>query len=534
MHLAAMPTKRDLLYRLITSLFLVHAATASSDIWQFHIDNSPAPPVEDEPPFSRNASRDRSLLKYQIPGIVGGYVGFVLVLGFALLTFGRRLRRAAQASSGKRSLEMEMVKLSRRNFDPSPISPSRSFRNWRRWGQQAGSNGASADGTARKAGSTKSPKVQGMPTFDAEVIEKDKVRRQQEMERLYAAVMAQNTKAPRSLDVHGRGFVPPELAHLDMAAEALYRPYASMPSALTAPSPSTASAITSAPSEYTYTPPPTQSGLPTKPRGAAAQEQQSYRSSPLGRLGRKPSSLRINTTPNQSERPISAEDEQPVDSTGVGSGEARARMTSTVPSNQSRRPLTPFPQSTAGRRDGMEDDTVVSATDIIQSYTYSGEELDEPRPLPSAVPHRTLTGSPPINYPSTRFATPSTANSSTRTLPLRMPTPGSSTSNNAAIPTPTRTTFLTPRQDHLTHFHSHLSPGRQAPGTNLPSARLIAAGLATPYSAYMPFSPVTPVTPGLRTRNERRREQREVLRREPCLEEDGVLPEAEMWGDGWD
>ncbi len=68
------------------------------------------------------------------------------------------------------------------------------------------------------------------------------------------------------------------------------------------------------------------------------------------------------------------------------------------------------------------------------------------------------------------------------------------------------------------------------------SARLMAAGLATPYSPYMPFSPVTPVTPGLRTRVQRQREEREEgrFRRELWAEEDAVVPEAEMWGDAWD
>ncbi|KAI9814639.1 MAG: hypothetical protein M1827_003195 [Pycnora praestabilis] len=163
-------------------------SSALPSIWHVSIDNGPAPSPEDGAPLSRNASRDKSLLPAQIGGIFGAYVLVLLIVGIALLVMGRRLRRSAQTSPS--TLGLEMVKPAiPSSFDPSPISPQ-DLKTAATWPSpiKFTNNFSRPSLHKHKLSSTQGSII----SFDSKVIEDDKAQRQQEMERLYAAVMEQD------------------------------------------------------------------------------------------------------------------------------------------------------------------------------------------------------------------------------------------------------------------------------------------------------------------------------------------------------
>ncbi|KAL9115080.1 MAG: hypothetical protein Q9227_000874 [Pyrenula ochraceoflavens] len=146
-----------------------------------NIDNDPAPPPDKGPPLSAHASRDKSLLPYQIAGIIGAYIVFSGTFLTLLLTVGRRLRRKVEASN--HSLDMEMVK-PMAGTGNTPVSPIE-MNGWPSPTKQDGNVAVRSLGH-RAQDST----VSSESAFDEKVIESDKARNQSEMERLYAAVMA--------------------------------------------------------------------------------------------------------------------------------------------------------------------------------------------------------------------------------------------------------------------------------------------------------------------------------------------------------
>ncbi|KAK4543001.1 hypothetical protein LTR36_005999 [Oleoguttula mirabilis] len=178
-------------YTALVLLSTASGASAVSSLWAVSIDEGPAPSPEDGPPFSAHATRNRALLPYQIVGIAGSYVATVLILGTLLLTVGRSLRKQAQIMASKPT---EMVKPMLRAFDPSPISPlSSSGRSWyspRKLRSKRSANGSVRSGVSNPM----SPAMNSVVSFDANVVDGDKQKRQEEMERLYAAVMAQDER----------------------------------------------------------------------------------------------------------------------------------------------------------------------------------------------------------------------------------------------------------------------------------------------------------------------------------------------------
>src|ERR1700712_4207764 len=107
-------------YLSYTALVLLSLTTyTTADLWSVDIDLSPAPSPEDGPHFSAHASRDKSLLPFQIVGIVGSYLGSVLIIVTLLLTVGRSRRRIALDRAAEARCT-EMVKPMNRAFDPSP------------------------------------------------------------------------------------------------------------------------------------------------------------------------------------------------------------------------------------------------------------------------------------------------------------------------------------------------------------------------------------------------------------------------------
>ncbi|KAI9683873.1 MAG: hypothetical protein M1829_004207 [Trizodia sp. TS-e1964] len=173
---------------IVASIISTLAAGAPSPDYPLGIDWDPAPSPEDGPPLSRNASRDPSLLPAQIGGIVGAYAGVVLICGFCLVLIGRRLRLRAQTSS--KSLDVEMVKPAIVNqYTSSPLSgtSAKNF-SWPKSGKSPSIGNSPSIGPA-------SPRRDTVVTFDQSVIDSDKERSEREMQRLYAAVMEQNSKS---------------------------------------------------------------------------------------------------------------------------------------------------------------------------------------------------------------------------------------------------------------------------------------------------------------------------------------------------
>jgi hypothetical protein len=169
------------------------ACVVQASLWTVDIDNGPAPSPEDGPPLSLYASRNSGLLPGQICGIIGAYLATVFILGSLLLTVGRRMRRAAL--SAYLTTSMEMVKPSVNQFDDSPLSPH-SQRSW--YSPRRLKKRRSIQGSTRTVSNPSSPAVQSIASFDPGVLESDRVARQQELEHLYAAALAQEAAKSRA------------------------------------------------------------------------------------------------------------------------------------------------------------------------------------------------------------------------------------------------------------------------------------------------------------------------------------------------
>ena len=177
----------------VFSLFILHITPVSSAS-EVHIQRSGS---SDE-----RLSLNKSLLAIQIGSIVGSYVIFVAVLLALLLFVGRKVRRTIRSSNY--SLQMEMLKPVRPpvSTDPSPISPmtqnlpspskSSAFISWGSIPKGARPSQTSTNGS--------------MVTVDESVVASDRLRAQDEMEMLYAAVLehdAQKTSGAHVSSVRG-------------------------------------------------------------------------------------------------------------------------------------------------------------------------------------------------------------------------------------------------------------------------------------------------------------------------------------------
>jgi hypothetical protein len=234
---------------------LVHAVPVN--IWHISIWESPAPPPDKGPPLSAHALRDKSKLPYEIAGILGAYVVWVAASALLIIFVGRRLRRKAQTSL--RTLNMEIMKPA---VNPAPpdtdSSPKSPVKQW-----------ASPASTA--VNSFKSPKLghdykasqASVSTFDDRIVEQDKARNMEEMERLYAAVMAHDIKKSPPKQTNGFDHAPlksptqnpPEIQHLQAGSNTAQAPSNPLSPSSTSP--------TSPSSEYSR-PTPTPSAASSK------------------------------------------------------------------------------------------------------------------------------------------------------------------------------------------------------------------------------------------------------------------------------
>ena len=428
-------------------LYINRAVTAPDPSNPLNIDWDPAPPPDKGPPLSRGASRDKSLLGAQVGAIVGSWILFLVLLAFFLIFVGRRLR--ADALKSRASPDVEMVKpVLQRNFEPSPISANPE-------------SAEPGDTSPAPNFSWPSPTKQSFSTFDERVIQEDKAQREQDMERLYAAVMDQEagvsttSVATDSKSQHQRKPSVPKIK-----SPGLFR-------GLRSP-----------------TSPKAWSGSPEKdkPRKGSRPESHSSMSSSAGR--RKLSGVRG--------LPISGPIPTPTFSLHSG----RAGNAS------DEEPLTPrYPPPTPPNESSW-------SPPPSRHRTPEAAASSLPKPLQVSIPR---SRSPPTITGGTSKRTTPPSPSSPSYLPLRslnaavdssssiqrQPTPGSTTTINLGNASTTKLTIL-----------EHAVPRSKA---------LEANGLATattpavPYSPYMPFTPITPISPGLVSKKERKAREKAGL-----------------------
>lgn len=517
----------DLPIRVIRHILytIVLARLVQAGLWTVDIDNGPGPSPEDGPPLSAHASRNPDLLAGQICGIIGAYLATIFILGSLLLTFGRRLRRAALSASSLTSVEM--VKPSITQFDDSPLSPH-SQRSW--YSPRRLRKKRSMQGSTRTVSNPSSPAAQSVASFDPGVIEADRVARQQELEHLYAAALAQEAAKSRTTITEEEAPSPeptssrprrqaprlltsaPALAHLHLQesqispvsprspVRAIYPPRS--------PHLQPASPISPMRLDYGQAASP-RIRMPTSPGAASTRTRTSSFGSQIE--GKRPRKGLRNLRIQHRHYPSEVSDE-----------EVRTPLTPRYYTDPGV-PPSPPPRSeaptTPGTHDGFGTPVDVENFDEIrfmprpEPQRIGSYQYDVPRVADHARRQTELRLDTAVTGGRSNDNRAPSLNASVSTLGM-LPFRAMAQSDGIPLPSPglvTRTTYLERRRDLL-----------GGPRT----------GMATPYSPYMPFTPVTPVTPHLTSRAERRQRERDQGRRAP-IAQDQVIDEEEMWGSGY-
>ena len=464
-------------------------------IWDVSIDEGPAPPPDKGPPISAHALRDKSKLKYEVVGIIGAYVVWLLITLILLLFVGKRLRRKAQTSN--RTLSMEIIKPTTLPTQPTmsvepPLKSPGKMASLRSWA------------TGGRSHSHKQSIVSVTTTIDEKIVEADKARNMDEMTKLYAAVMAHDEE--RSQKARSSGQTSPRTPH--------YPPqYATAPPTprsphyqphLNGPAPPT-------PRSPLYQPHLNGPASPRSPR-YPPEFQHLRNASPENIHGVE------QIVPQKLSHPLAptpAEDSTSVRSASETSGRKKVSPLSFISNRSNSTEQTkkrPGPISVRGQTISQP---IGSAT-LTETSIYTEESVRSPR---------YYNPGPPPPTPGQKTATHATEEIEQRgqATPLAFSTGSASNSSNSlpfrqfyneslkSAP-PTKTTFVD-RRESILGVH---------PKTGVPQ---------TPYSPYMPFTPMTPVTPrSLVTKKEmkknRKKEGLKVL-----SEDDMVMSDEDMWGE---
>lgn len=475
--------RRSILFlNLLGLLLLTPPSAARPNPRPINIWLDPAPPPEEGPPLSASAVRDPSLLWREIVGIVGAYVATVALLLGCLLTVGRRLRHSAQSSN--RTLEFEMFKPSAQPTNGiQPTLP------------QLDTNGKSATPSKGKSRSFSKPwsssnsrgpaspisRKDSMSTVDEGVVKADRVRAQEDMERLYAAVMEHDAKQSAVYDTEDDNTPTsarqptspmefPEFRHLRQHQ---------YPASPRSPRPPMTSLSPSAIPEE-YAPYPTHSHYPHATQRPPKESVTSLPpKSPLSNRLSKISSLSL----------FSSKSREPASPKRLRHGSVR-----NLPISPPIRSAHADPGSPYAENQPLSPRIYAPGPPPLNPL----QQASSISPVDTASPD-SMKG-PLIGSPQSRVA-----GSSTSSLPFRVAFSGPQTPL-------VKTTVVEWRQTML---------GRGAPRTGVPH---------TPYSPYMPFSPITPITPSrIVTRQERKQRQRENGM-QVMTEEDAVMNEDDMWG----
>ncbi|KAH9828247.1 hypothetical protein Tdes44962_MAKER09414 [Teratosphaeria destructans] len=544
----------------------------------------PAPAPADGPPLSAHALRNRADLPYEIIGIVGAYFAAVFLIGTLLLTVGRSSRKRAIQLS--RSHMTEMVKPAGLIYDPSPVSPA-SGRSWFGSPRKGGRKGASASIRSARSGASEvgSPGMDSVVSFDQSVVEQDRIRREQEMERLYAAVMAQDDRKSAET-VAAAEVVQPDVPTL---APPRYQQAHPRPPRLVTDAPGLRHLQTDQRMRSPRSP-----GPPKSPVRAIYPPD-----SPLPPMPTSPTSpIRADYPPNIPLSPpmVDRSQHQPAElqpnrasRTSFGSGKTIASTSSSTPaakksrrslrhlkisaplqshrddnSDGARTPLSPrlytdpgIPPEppTARTLDSQHAPTTPATVRSWQAEEEQNEGIDQLRDLPRPhLPRIPSNGPPGIPKPATSTTTAVPTNPTSaqpRPLPLRQLAQQQSQSQSQSTTTlpsqpPTEFFPLSPSRWPTTAAATPTATRAHEPAYPLSAGPVKTTfldvrrdqfsagprtGLATPYSPYMPFTPLTPVlTPRLVGRRERRARERE---RGPEVVEEMVEDEGVVWGSGY-
>ena len=201
---------------LIAASFFATLSTAApadkKNIWAISIFRGPAPSPEEGPPASAHALRDPSKLKFEVIGIVGALLVWLVASFVGVFIVRKRLQRAQEIEERRREMmsikPTGMVTLREIEAGPksphamlSPKSPGKmsSIRSWAR-GHKGRESAASL--------STVNTRI------DERIVEGDRAKNMDDMAKLYAAVMAHDAeratnKSLSSADSSPADNVPP-------------------------------------------------------------------------------------------------------------------------------------------------------------------------------------------------------------------------------------------------------------------------------------------------------------------------------------
>ncbi|KAL4918276.1 hypothetical protein BDW62DRAFT_210561 [Aspergillus aurantiobrunneus] len=477
------PHKQSALMKIRQMLPFASVLASVSQEQQFESQN----PARRDNVLPENPPLDEPLLAVQIGGIVGAYVIFVAIILTLLLVVGRRLRRAVQSSNY--TLQVEMIKpkapintSAAPSMDPSPITPTNKSHGFRSW-------------TSLTKGSHSRSNNGSVATIDHEsVVAADRRRAQDQMEMLYAAVMAHDEQRAAASTSPISPAEEVSLKDLSPRSPMSYQ------SAHTNPFSDYASRIPEEPQPQPQPQPYYQ------PQQYQQHYQQHYQQQP--------------PTPSAATA-AAAGAAPPPQSPGGRSTTSRLSRISNLSLFHSNRDSTSASQSQPASK--------------IRSPRFPLRKLPISSPLASpdpATPHTEVPLSPrfynpappPVPPTMTRTSTSTTSSQDRRNPPPRLnlqaASPGGPGRSSSSLPfreaypqqlsaPPTKTTIL------------------ERPEKNLNGPR---TGMPTPYSPYMPFTPVTPLTPSrIVTKKQRKRQGRENGLR-ALNEEDAVKDENDMWG----
>ncbi|QIW99315.1 hypothetical protein AMS68_004833 [Peltaster fructicola] len=457
---------------------------AADSLWSVNIDNGPAPPPELGPPFSAHALRDPSYLPYQILGIVGSYFIVVLFLGTLLLSCGQQARkRALLLAENPKTMEMH--------------KPAKSYLK-RVSGQHQQQRSRDSFGMKKSAvvsvnsfNSTISPGSESIVSFNQGIIEADKQKRANEMEKLYAAVMEQEEKRATGENMYSPAGSSPERAN--RSVKAIYPPAAAFVQ-----------------HNRTTSIPPRDSQSPVSMKRMSGNSLASKKSR------RSLKNVKI-SSPMQISAPIHINDNDDGARTPLA---PRTYIDPGIPPEPPAAKTVDRYESSAWPTTGGER---ISAPEDYWEY-LQGAEADRAAAAPTAYSQR---------QNKTR---------QNHALPLRV-----ETSQPAAVSSTTPSNPLPFRQLHWNSPNSPMYPYQgQGPFSAGPTKTTFVevrrdqfgaaplTGMATPYSAYMPFSPVTPVAAHLTTAADRKQREREQRGLHGAItEEDQVKDDAELWDEGF-
>ncbi|KAH6678551.1 hypothetical protein B0J14DRAFT_583003 [Halenospora varia] len=489
-------------------LLLSWATTTSAIVQQqrrsvLGIDWSPAPSPENGPPASRNASRNKALLPYQVSGIVGAYLIWVIITGILLLVIGRRLRRKLELP--KITLDLEMVAPQNKpyNINTTPLSPSANPSSPRNF------SWPSPEKDSRNPYIFPSTNVSPItptgiedPHVDTRIAEADREMAQRDLEDIYAHVMEHE-------DMKAAGMSPKEM------------PPAQFPMA--APMPASSPQRGNTPPKKTEKHRPGNINLDeSKSIKSRASSIMSVLKSPRSKKSIR--SIQISSplpTPMSGTFPKdnAASDEEPL-SPKYYYKPPPPVPTDQVPYNHSRNNSSIAPRS-----------PTKSIAEQLAPYGPGGPGNAMHRANPSQTSTNTMDPvsatsqtplySPPPRQPSRGnthphpiASNPPSTNASQRTLPFRAFDPP--LASPSFKPT-TKTTVL----ERTTPANSGpLTSGLKTPWS---------AG-AVPYSPYQPFTPMVPITPRLVTREDRKAIKK-AQKRHPVTEL--VSDDDDMWDSGY-